>query len=153
MLKQGVFEIINEKNSSLSILKPALQKFASQNNKGDIEFNHVWFKYPHSDWKLKDFSSKITLGEVNAFVGISPSGHHAILDLLYRFYSFQSGEILIDGHRIEEYDVSSLRKSYQIISPSSFSNMPNLLHTRLTDIKETRQESLLSHSIRLSMSD
>jgi len=79
--------------------------------KGRIEFKNVTFKYPtREDHVLRGISFTIEPGRKAAIVGISGSGKSTIIQLLERFYDVESGEILIDGINIKEYDIKSLRK-------------------------------------------
>lgn len=79
--------------------------------KGEIEFKNVSFAYPTRQNTLiyKDLSFKISPGEQCAFVGFSGSGKSTIVQLILRFYDVLSGEILIDGVNIKEYDIVNLR--------------------------------------------
>jgi ABC-type multidrug transport system fused ATPase/permease subunit len=65
---------------------------------------------------LDDFSIKITAGEKIGLVGESGSGKSTVAQLLMRMYEPISGEILIDGHNIREYDLYHLRRSIGVVS-------------------------------------
>lgn len=49
-------------------------------------------------------------------VGASGCGKSTVLKLLLGFYRCQEGEILIDGEKIEDYDVHCLRKHFGTVS-------------------------------------
>jgi ATP-binding cassette subfamily B multidrug efflux pump len=83
--------------------------------KGDIEFKNVWFAYNNDDYVLKDVSFHIRPGEKVAFVGATGAGKTSIINLIFRFYEFQKGEILIDGHDIRKLDIRSLRKQTGLV--------------------------------------
>jgi len=85
--------------------------------KGDIEFKHVTFSYGSSEKPaLKDISFDIPAGKTVALVGRSGSGKSTIANLMTRFYDIQQGEILLDGHDLREYTLSSLRDQVALVS-------------------------------------
>jgi len=86
--------------------------------KGDIEFRDVCFSYPSRPEVpiLKNISFKCPSGKTIAIVGASGSGKSTIVQLLERFYSIDSGEILIDGVPIENYNIPWLRSQYGVVS-------------------------------------
>lgn len=82
--------------------------------KGDvetIEFKKVSFSYPGSDKKvLHDISFKINKGEKISIVGLNGAGKTTLVKLISRLYRPNSGEILINGHNIFDYEHSSYMK-------------------------------------------
>ena len=85
--------------------------------KGNIKFKNVSFKYPERDpLVLKDFSLSIKEGTKIGLVGQSGSGKSTIVQLLMRIYEPTTGEIIIDGKNIKEYDLYCLRKQFGIVS-------------------------------------
>lgn len=85
--------------------------------KGDIEFRHVTFSYSGKDIPaLRDISLHIPANKTVALVGRSGSGKSTIANLLTRFYDIQEGEILMDGHDLREYTLSSLRNQVAVVS-------------------------------------
>lgn len=66
--------------------------------KVEIEFRHVWFRYPGAEnYTLKDISLKIGKGERLAVVGRNGSGKTTFIKLLCRLYDPDRGEILVNG--------------------------------------------------------
>ncbi|PIN17698.1 Multidrug/pheromone exporter, ABC superfamily [Handroanthus impetiginosus] len=86
--------------------------------KGDIEFNHVNFRYPSRPEVqiLKDFCLAIHSGKTVAIVGESGSGKSTIISLLQRFYDPDSGEIKLDGFEIKKLKVKWLRRQMGLVS-------------------------------------
>ncbi|GBU12834.1 lipid ABC transporter permease/ATPase [Enterobacterales bacterium] len=85
--------------------------------KGDVEFKNVTFTYPGRDTPaLRDVAFTIPAGRTVALVGRSGSGKSTIANLLTRFYDIQKGEILLDGHDLREYTLSSLRNQVALVS-------------------------------------
>ena len=84
--------------------------------KGKIHYKNVNFSYKKNINVLKSFNLNIKPGTVNAIVGPTGSGKSTVIKLLNRFYEIDSGEIMIDEIKIQEYSISSLRKNIGFIS-------------------------------------
>ena len=85
--------------------------------KGEVEFKNVTFTYPGRDIPaLRDISFALPEGKTVALVGRSGSGKSTIANLLTRFYDIQEGKILMDGHDLREYTLSSLRDQVALVS-------------------------------------
>jgi len=84
---------------------------------GTIEFRDVHFSYPsRPDTEvLQGLSFTCKPGQTIALVGTSGSGKSTVIQLLERFYDPSSGEILIDGKNINEYNVNTLRSNIGIV--------------------------------------
>ena len=71
----------------------------------EIEFKEVSFAYPGTDKKILDnISIKIKAGEHLSIVGLNGAGKTTFIKLLCRLYDPTSGEILVNGINIKEYD-------------------------------------------------
>jgi ATP-binding cassette subfamily B protein len=90
------------------------------NMRGEVEFRRVNFAYEEPNYVLKDFDLHIRPGETVAFVGHTGSGKSTIAKLVARFYEFQSGEILIDGHDIRTLDLHHYRSRLGIVPQQPF---------------------------------
>lgn len=85
--------------------------------KGNVEFKNVTFTYPGRDIPaLRNISFCLPEGKTVALVGRSGSGKSTIANLLTRFYDIQEGKILMDGHDLREYTLSSLRDQVALVS-------------------------------------
>jgi ATP-binding cassette subfamily B protein len=83
-----------------------------------IEFRHVSFAYPgrkEEGQALRDVSFRIEAGDTVALVGRNGAGKTTIVKLLTRLYDPDEGEILVNGHDIREYDLTSLREHIGVI--------------------------------------
>ena len=81
-----------------------------------IEFRGVSMRYaPGSDWVLKDVSFRLPKGSSMAIVGETGGGKTTVANLLFRFYSFEKGRILIDGTDIAAISLKSLRSAIGLV--------------------------------------
>lgn len=80
--------------------------------KGRIEFVNVSFSYTSRETVhvLKDINIALNPCEVVAIVGLSGSGKSTIVNLLLRLYEPTSGQILVDGHPLNDLDIKWLRE-------------------------------------------
>ena len=75
-----------------------------------VVFDHVDFVYPDGEEAvLKDISFSARSGETVAFIGSTGSGKSSLIQLIPRFYDRTSGNIYIDGEKIEDLDIDLLR--------------------------------------------
>jgi ATP-binding cassette subfamily B protein len=88
--------------------------------KGDIEFKNVSFSYLDGIPVLKDVSFKCKAGQTIALVGATGAGKTTITQLIPRFYEPTSGEILIDGHNIQDVTIKSLRSNIAPVLQDTF---------------------------------
>ena len=87
-----------------------------------IEFKNVVFYYPGQDENypvLNDISVKINKGDTLAILGSTGSGKSTICLLLTRYYDVVSGEILINGINIKDYDINSIRDKMSFVLQKS----------------------------------
>src|SRR5690606_24389723 len=106
---EGYFEILNadgEKEASGT---------KSPEIKGTFELKNVTFSYPNGAVALQNVSMKIEKGKTTALVGLSGAGKSTVINLLCKFYDPDSGEILLDGIPLSEYDNHSLRDDIGLV--------------------------------------
>ncbi|PZR57533.1 MAG: ABC transporter [Candidatus Meridianibacter frigidus] len=87
---------------------------------GDICFEDVVFSYTEDRSALRGVNFHVLPGQVAALVGPSGAGKTTITQLVPRFYSPQSGRILIDGHDIAELTLESLRRDIGIVTQETY---------------------------------
>jgi len=88
--------------------------------KGDIQLKKLGFSYLPGEPVLKEISLDIKAGETIAIVGATGAGKSTIINLLSRFYEFDSGNITIDGISIRSYDLQTLRKHVSVVLQDVF---------------------------------
>ena len=102
--------------------KPLIDADAEGDSKshlnGEIEFRNVHFSYPARPEVevLKGIHFTCKPGKTVALVGASGSGKSTIVQLLERYYTKNSGQIFIDGKKIESYNIHWLRSQIGFVS-------------------------------------
>jgi ATP-binding cassette subfamily B protein len=106
---ERVRELLQEKEENLSGESVKL--------KGELSMRGVWFSYPSRPdaHVLADFNLSAASGQKIALVGPSGAGKSTVVNLLYRFYQPDKGEILLDGRPSSDYPLSSLRKNFALV--------------------------------------
>ena len=95
-------------------------KIEKQEIIGNIIIDRVGFHYLEGEQVLDDISLNIDKGETVAIVGPTGSGKSTIVNLISRFYDFQSGTIKIDGIDIADFSLSFLRKHVAVVLQDVF---------------------------------
>ncbi len=77
-----------------------------------IEFRNVSFEYKENEPVINNLSFKIEGDKVCALVGHNGAGKSTIIKLLFRLYDPTSGEILVNGINIKEYNLKAYRRQF-----------------------------------------
>jgi ATP-binding cassette, subfamily B, bacterial len=88
--------------------------------KGEIHFDHMYFRYSDKEPVLNDFNLLIRPGETLALVGHTGAGKSSIAKLIARFYEYQEGRLLVDGRDIRTFDLTQYRRQLGIVSQVPF---------------------------------
>jgi ATP-binding cassette subfamily B protein len=126
-LFDDVNDIMVASKDTLQYLKFINAPSAFNHNKGidinsvskplTVEFKNVSFKYHDSkDNTIENVSFKINAGEKIALVGANGAGKTTIIKLLSGFYKPTSGEILISGHPISDFNIDEYYRLLSIIN-------------------------------------
>ena len=111
-------------NNIQEILKLEVEKdFDMQETedfRGNIEFNNLYFAYNEDDYVLKDINLEIKENQTVAFVGHTGSGKSTIMNLVVKFYEPNKGVLKIGGKDISEYSRKYLRENIAIVLQDSF---------------------------------
>jgi len=106
-----VFELMD----TATIVKEAHRPLSIKSFERSIEFKNVNFAYEKKT-VLTNINLIIEKGKTIALVGPSGSGKSTILDLLARFYDVTTGDILLDGISIKDYDMQMLHQLMGIVT-------------------------------------
>lgn len=95
--------------------EPSIQEGTAENGikgmEGTVEFRNVSFRYPGAaEDIIHNISFIAQRGETVAFIGATGSGKSTLVNLIPRFYDATSGEILVDGRNVREYQQKVLRQ-------------------------------------------
>ncbi len=107
---EGYFEILNDDDET--------EPNGTINNipiQGSFEIKNVDFTYPNGMKALKNVSLKIENGKTTALVGLSGAGKSTVINLLCKFYEPDSGEILLDGNNLNDFDNDYLRDDLGLV--------------------------------------
>lgn len=86
-----------------------------------FEFRNVRFAYPESNSEvLKGVNFTLKAGEKMAFVGQNGAGKTTLIKLMLRFYEPTSGEILLDGININQFNKAEYQEYFGVIFQDFF---------------------------------
>lgn len=84
-----------------------------------LAFQNVYFKYPYTDRSvLNGVTFTLNKGDKLSLVGINGSGKSTIVKLMLGLYEIESGEILINGYPMSDYDLRDVRKLFSVLFQS-----------------------------------
>lgn len=110
---ERVFEFLDEEEMSKEENKDKLDK---DSVKGNVEFNHVSFKYDENGKTIiKDFSAKVKSGQKIAIVGPTGAGKTTMVNLLMKFYDIHDGDITIDGKSIHDLTRENIHNLFTMV--------------------------------------
>lgn len=107
---ERIFDILEEADQV-----PEKDPAISPECKGEVELDHVAFRYVPDRPLIKDLNLKVNSGERVAIVGPTGCGKTTIINLLMRFYDVDSGEIRVDGADIRDMTRHDLRGRYGMV--------------------------------------
>ena len=87
---------------------------------GNISIKKLIFSYTTGEKVINDISLEIKSGEKVALVGATGAGKSTIINLISRLYDFDSGDIVIDGISIRDYDLKTLRNRVSVVLQEVF---------------------------------
>ena len=107
---EGFFGILNSEKE----VEPT-GSYRPETIRGKFELRHVDFTYPNGNQALYDVNMTIEPDKITALVGLSGAGKSTIVNLLDKFYEPQTGQILLDGVDLREYDTKYLREHIGLV--------------------------------------
>ncbi len=88
--------------------------------RGRIEFRNLSFKYPDSDFSLKDVILDVPVGTTVGIVGAVGSGKSSMVSLVMRLFDVPDSTLYIDGRDINTIPLHRLRSSVGYVPQDSF---------------------------------
>ncbi|CAD8083497.1 unnamed protein product [Paramecium sonneborni] len=120
---------------------------------GNLEFKDVTFSYPQRPniFVLNNLNLRIDACTTVGFVGSSGCGKSTLFQLLMRFYDVDSGDILLDGKSIYDFDLKYLRQHFAIVQQEPQLFNETISYNIQYNIKSITQEDIenaakLSHA-------
>lgn len=107
---EGFFDILESDNE-----KEISGGYTPEKITGLIELKNVAFSYPNGTKALSNINFEIKPNETTALVGLSGAGKSTIINLLDKFYLPSSGNILLDGIDLSEYNTDFLRSNIGLV--------------------------------------
>lgn len=102
-------------------IKEIENSYAPERIKGEVEFKNVSLRYAGEDrLALKNINFKAEPGKIIGLVGGTGSGKTSITQLITRFYDVESGEVLVDGKNVKDYNLKALRSHIGFVLQESF---------------------------------
>ena len=127
-------QALNDAKEMIAIFKEPLSVADARNpesprvNKGEIEFDHVTFKYKEGKSVFEELCMHIPAGQKVGLVGHSGAGKSTITKLILRFTDIDTGTIRIDGQDISKIRQDDLRREISYVPQE-----PILFHRSLKE--------------------
>ncbi len=116
--------VIDNLNNNLHYLKAHVRQAPEQVPvpfEHDIEMRDIVFRFPDADHPVLDgLSLRVAKGEKVGFVGRSGSGKTTLMNILLRFYTEQSGSLLVDGVALTDHHVSDWHRKIGYVKQDIF---------------------------------
>ena len=109
---ERIVEVLNEESDINNPEKPILKV-----ENGEVEFKNVNFSYVNDENKtcLKDVNLKIESGATVGIIGGTGSSKTTLVQLIPRLYDTTTGEVLVGGKNVKQYDIETLRSEVSMV--------------------------------------
>ncbi len=88
--------------------------------RGEVTFDHVWFRYGEADWTLADVAFTVAAGTKTAIVGETGAGKTTCGYLVARLYDATDGAVRIDGIDVRDVTFESLADAVGVVSQETY---------------------------------
>ncbi len=130
ILKSEKEIIANSKNSKIEFEK--------------LQIKNLNFRYGNHNLVLNNVNLEMHKGERIAIIGESGCGKTTLAKLLLKFYSFESGDILINGKSISETSTESIRSIVSYVDQNTFLFSDTIRNNLLLGINSINDETILN---------
>ena len=121
--------------------------------KGNIQFTDVHFSYIDNEEVIKGIDLEVQSGQTIAIVGATGAGKSTIINLLNRFYEISKGTICIDGHNINAYSLSSIRKQIAVVLQDVFLFADTILNNITLNNPAISREDVINGAKKIGVHD
>lgn len=138
---ERVFDILDAE----TIVKNKKNGFKPKKIDGEIKFNNVNFSYENNKFSaLSNVNLKIISGSTVAFVGPSGGGKTTSVKMIFRHYDPSSGNITLDGKKLQDYDIYALR-SFMALVPQEVEIFSDTIEANIAFAKlNTSKKEIIS---------
>jgi ATP-binding cassette subfamily B protein len=121
-MSSGVVSYDRVRDVIVETREPLLEGEASPgpNLRGEVVFDHVSFHYQTGAQAVDDVSFRCEPGQAIALLGSTGSGKTTLVNLLPRFYEYDSGSVTLDGLELKRYQREYLRQQIGIVEQEPF---------------------------------
>ena len=110
---------------------------------GTMSFENVGFSYDGDNRIIHDLSFSVQSGETIAIVGATGSGKSTIINVLMRYYDYESGCVSIDGRDLRTIPTDDLRRDISVVMQDIFAfNGTILENITLNDERISRERAI-----------
>lgn len=134
-----IAEVLQEKTDLTNPEKPV-----EEVSNGSIVFKNVDFAYKNgSKPVLKNINLDIKSGETIGIIGGTGSAKSSLVNLISRLYDVTSGELLVGGRNVKEYDMEALRNQVSVVLQKNVLFSGSILdNLRWGDKNATKEECI-----------
>ena len=147
---QKIFDYVDLPNA---MYQGTLSVEKRSDNRFEIEFRNVSFKYPGSEsYALKNVNFKFRIGERLAFVGMNGSGKTTFIKLLCRLYDPTEGEILLNGIDITRYEYHEYLDLFSVVF-QDFATFAYTIADNVSGEKHPNREKIMESLTRAGLGE
>lgn len=110
---------------------------------GDVEFKSVSFGYKPYEPVLENISLKVKKGEMIGLVGASGTGKSTMINLIMHLYEVDDGELLVDGHNINDLDTEAYHTQLGVVLQETFLFSGTILNNIKFSKPDATQEEVI----------
>ena len=119
LITNGLWSISNRMGRLFEFFGIKTEKTSGGRTLAEFEsltFDNVYFKYPHTNkYVLQGVSFTLNKGDKLSLVGINGSGKSTIIKVMLGLYKIESGQILINGYPMSDYNMRDVRKLFSAL--------------------------------------
>lgn len=138
---------------ALADVTPPVPLTGEQASPGAVEFRDLSFSYRPDAPVLQGLSLRLEPGKRVAILGDSGAGKSTIIQLLLRFWPYESGEIALGGRPLSALSPESVRRQYAVVCQRSVLLARSLRENLLLAKPDASEEALREALARAGLSE